>query len=135
MGWTERLIYMALFIGLYCIGRMHGENRELINRALRAKEFAKALNENRIDDIEYRLQDDVKVCAYNSFTSLSFGPNLWQRQLPQEKIAISFKKRETHPVAQQEESQSLVQPQKTSSSLFVVEALTPPVEAPVVEEK
>ncbi len=131
MGWTERLIYIALIIGLYCVGRMHSENREQISRALRAKEFVSALNEKRIEDIEYRLQEDLKVCAYKSFTSLSFGPNLWQSPLPQEKITIFLEKEQDKPVNQQEESQSVVQPQ----NLMIVEPSLPPAEAPVSEVK
>ena len=95
MSWNERLLYMGLIVGLYCMGRWQSENRAIVHQGLRAKEFVLALNQNRIEDIQYRLKDDLSVAAYNSYTPLSFGPDLWQKPLPKERISISFQEPET----------------------------------------
>jgi hypothetical protein len=92
MSWIERMLYLGLIVGCYSIGRWHSENRELIYQTVRAREFAIAINENRIDDIQYRLQDDLSIAAYNSYTRFSFGPDLWQKPLPQEPIQVTFNK-------------------------------------------
>jgi len=77
------------------MGRWQSENRAIVHQGLRAKEFVLALNQNRIEDIQYRLKDDLSIAAYNSYTPLSFGPDLWQKPLPKERISISFQEPET----------------------------------------
>ncbi|MES2308858.1 MAG: hypothetical protein V4507_08365 [Verrucomicrobiota bacterium] len=92
----ERTLYFGIIVACYIAGRWQGENRELVHRALRAKEFASAINENRIDDIQYRLQDDANVAAYNSYNQFSFGPDLWQPALPHGPIQVTFNKTLAH---------------------------------------
>lgn len=114
MSWKERVLYLVLMIGVYSIGRWQSENRELLNRALRAKEFSKALKENRIGDIEYRLQDDINVCTYNSYTAFSFGPDLWQKPLPQEKISFALNAEENSTTSSPKTVDSTHAPQTPS---------------------
>lgn len=91
MSWMERLFYLGVVIGIYCLGRMHGENREHIHRALRSKGLLQAMDEKRYGDIRYKLQDDMSASTFRSYTRASFGPDLWQQPLSTEKIAIEFK--------------------------------------------
>ena len=88
---------MGLVVVMYCMGRWQSENRAIVDQGLRAKEFIIALDQNRIEDIQFRLKDDLSVAAYNSYTPLSFGPDLWQKSLPKERISVSFEKSASAP--------------------------------------
>jgi hypothetical protein len=91
MSWMERLFYMGVVFAMYCLGRMHGENREHIHRAMRSQQLLKKMEQRDFSGVIFHLQDDMGASTFRSYTRASFGPNLWQKPISNEKIEIEFK--------------------------------------------